>query len=106
MSPHRIEPYLDAIVFGLFGHLTGRGKYGPLRAPLSIVLECLDYQIPPLALAVVDLAQIQHLPLHTPVIGAVFGFDVLSVTLLLTVIEATVASQVHDAVILCTTLGA
>jgi len=68
-----------------------------LRATLGIFIERLDHPAPPLALAVVDLAQIQHLALHDPAIGAAFGLDDVPVAVLLAVLEASVASQIHDA---------
>jgi hypothetical protein len=69
-----------------------------LRAPLRLFIERLDHPAPRLALAVVDLAQIQPLALHDSAIGAALGFDDVPVAVLFAVFEAPVASQIHDAV--------
>ncbi len=68
--------------------------------PLRVFIERLDHPAPTLALAVVDFAQIQHLALHDSAIGAALGFDDVPVAMLFAILEAPVASQIHDAAVL------
>jgi len=67
-----------------------------LRAPLRIFIERFNNSAPSLALAVVDLTQIQDLSLHHPAIGAALGFDDVPVAMLLAVLESPIAAQIHD----------
>jgi hypothetical protein len=68
-----------------------------LCAPLRVFIERLNHPTPGLALAVVDLAQIQHLPLYDSTIGAALSFDDVPIAVLFAVFEPPIASQIHDA---------
>jgi hypothetical protein len=48
-------------------------------------------------LAVVDLAQIQHLPLHHLAASTALALDNIPVTMFFAVFEASIESQEHDA---------
>ena len=52
---------------------------------------------PSLVLAVVDLAQIQHLPLHHLAAGTALALDNIPIAMFFAVFEASVESQEHDA---------
>ena len=63
MELHLPEPDLHAMALGVLGQRPVGGKEGELRAAAP-PLESLDDPAPGLLLAVVDLAEIEHLPLH------------------------------------------
>lgn len=63
-----------------------------MRAPPPARIEHFNDPAPSLALAVVDLAQLQHRALHDPAIGAALGFNDVPVAVFLAVFEAPVAS--------------
>jgi hypothetical protein len=92
---HRIQAHLDAVTLGVFGKLAVRGEQRELRALLHVFIEGFNDATPGLALAIVDLAQIQNLALHYPTIGAALGFNDVPVAMLLAVFDSPIAAQVH-----------
>jgi hypothetical protein len=64
---------------------------------LAPFIEGFDQLAPGLALAVIDFAEIQHLPLDHPAAGATLVLDDIPVAMLFAVFEASVESQEHDA---------
>src|SRR5215475_10858230 len=70
-------------------------KQGQLRLPLAPFIECFDDLAPRLALAVIDLAQIQHLPLHDLATSTALALDNIPIAMLLAVLQSSVASQIH-----------
>src|SRR5262245_36935152 len=70
-------------------------KQGQLRWPLAPFIERFDDLAPRLALAVVDLAQIQYLPLHDLATSTALALDNIPIAMLLAVLQSSVASQIH-----------
>src|SRR5262245_23338969 len=70
-------------------------KQGQLRWPLAPFIECFDDLAPRLAPAVIDLAQIQHLPLHDLATSTALALDNIPIAMLLAVLQSSVASQIH-----------
>jgi hypothetical protein len=62
---------------------------------LRAFIEGLDHPAPSLALAVVDLAEIQHLPLHHLAAGAAPALNDIPIKVLLAVLEPSIALQIH-----------
>src|SRR5580704_8799720 len=94
---HRIEPHLHAIAIGVFRNLAVGGKQRQLAVPPAAFIKGFDQMAPGLALAVIDLAEIQNLPLHHLATGATLVLDNIPVSMLFAVFEASVESQEHDA---------
>src|SRR2546428_842423 len=61
------------------------------------VIERLDDRAPSRPLAVVDLAKIEHLPLHHPAAGATLALDNVPIEMLFAVFAPPVRLQVHAA---------
>jgi hypothetical protein len=61
----------------------------------GILVEGIDHPAPGFALAVVDLAEIQHRPLHHLAAGAALALDDAPIAMLLAVFEASVGAQEH-----------
>jgi len=100
MQLHGIEAHLNPATLDVLGQLTVRRKQRELRALLRVLIEGFDDPALHLVLAVVDLPEIQHLALHDPAISAALGFNDIPVAMLLAVLEAPIASQIHDADVL------
>src|SRR5262249_23694091 len=66
-------------------------------APAAAFIKGFDQLAPSLALAVIDLAEVQHLPLHHLATGAALVLDNIPVAMLFAVFEASVVSQENDA---------
>jgi hypothetical protein len=65
--------------------------------PSAAFIEGFDRLTPSLALAVIDFAEIQHLPLNHLAAGAALVLDDIPVAMLFAVFEASIVSQEHDA---------
>jgi len=63
--------------------------------PPAAFIKSLDQLAPRLALAVIDLAEIKHLPLHHLAAGTTLILDDIPVAMLFAVFEASVESQEH-----------
>ena len=73
------------------------GEQRDLSGLLAALVECLDRPAPRRALAVVDLAQIQHMPLHRPAAGHPAVLHDAPVAMLLAVLPAKLVAQKHAA---------
>src|SRR5882672_10935 len=97
MQLHRVEPHLDAMRLGMFGNHAIGGKQGELRVAACPFIKGFDLTTPRLVLTVVDLAQVQQLPLYHPPARATLALDNIPIAMLFAVFEASVESQEHDA---------
>jgi hypothetical protein len=97
MQLHGLEPHLNAVASGAVRKRATGGKKGELPVALRPFIKRLDEMTPSLALTVVDLAQVQDLPLHHPAARAALVLDNIPVAMLLAILEASVVSQEHDA---------
>jgi len=71
----------------LWNALPGR-KQRELSMLLAALVKRIDHPAAGLALAVVDVAEIKHRPLHHPTAGATPAFDNAPVTVLLAVLTS------------------
>ncbi len=92
MQLHRIEPHLHAVRLRVLGNRSIGGEQGQLRMSLRLLIEGFDHTAPRRELAVVDLAEIQHLPLHDLAARTALVLDNIPVAMLLAVLEAPVRS--------------
>src|SRR5271166_3458153 len=95
MQLHGPEPDLHAIALGVIGQRSIGGEQGQLSGLLRPLVEGLDHPAPGFLLAVVDLAEIKHLPLHHLAAGAALALDNAPVAVLLAVLEASIRAQIH-----------
>src|ERR1700760_3746280 len=73
------------------------GKQRDLFAGLPVLVERLDRLAPRSSLAVVDLAQIKHMPLHRPAAGYPTVLHDAPIAVLFAVFAAKLVAQKHDA---------
>src|SRR5215471_1200394 len=85
---HRVEPNLHAITVGACRNLAIGGKQRQLTVPPAAFIKGFDQAVPSLELAVIDLAEIQHLPLDHLATGAALVLDDIPVVMLPAVFEA------------------
>ena len=71
------------------------GKQGPLRGLAAVLIEHRDRTAPRGPLGVVDLPQIQHMPLHYPPVGDAAVLHHAPVAVLFAVFLAGLGSQKH-----------
>ena len=95
MKLHRLKPHPNSIALRVLGQLLLSGKERQLRLLLGPFIEGFDHPAPPLLLAVVDLAQIQHLALHHLAPGAALTLDDVPIAMLFTVLPSPIAAQLH-----------
>src|SRR5712691_656049 len=96
-APHCLEPHLDAMRLGMFGNRAIGRKQGKLPVAAGPFIKGFDLTTPSLMLAVVDLAQVQHLPLYHLAASAALALDNIPIAMFFAVFEASVESQKHDA---------
>src|SRR5208283_632273 len=96
MQFHLIQLHLHAKAGGMFGHGSIRWKQSQWQGAIPLRIERFDGPAPTLALAVVDLAQIEHRTLHHLAARATPALDNAPVTMFLAVFEPPVAFQKHD----------
>jgi hypothetical protein len=89
---HRVEPHLHAMTIGAGRNLAIGGKQRKLAVPLAPFIEGIDCLALGFALAVIDLAEIKHLPLDNLAAGAALVLDDIPVAMLFAVFEASVES--------------
>jgi hypothetical protein len=94
---HPIQPHLNAIPSGVIGSRAISREQRQLGRLLRSLVEGLDDPAPCLALTVVDLPQVQHLPLHHLATGTSFALNDVPVAMLLAVLDSTIAAQIHGA---------
>ena len=87
MQLHRVEPNLHPIFLGVFRHPSFGRKQSQLSVSLGPFIESLDYPAPRLALAIVDLAQIQHRPLHHATASTALALDNAPIAMLFAVLQ-------------------
>src|SRR5208337_1232511 len=92
---HGPEPDLHARALRMVGQRPIGGEQGQLSGLLRPLVEGLDHPAPGFLLAVVDLAEIKHLPLHHLAAGAALALDNAPVAVLLAVLEASIRAQIH-----------
>ena len=95
MQFHRLEPHLDAMRLRVFGNCAIGRKQGELRVAACPFIKGFDLPTPILMLGVVDLAEVQHLPLHHSAASTTLVLDNIPIAMLLAVFEAPVESQEH-----------
>lgn len=95
MQLHGIEPNRNPITLRMVRNGVIGGKHRQLGRPLRPLIESLDHAAPRLALAVVDLAEIQYLPLHHLAAGAALALDNVPIDVLLAILEPSIALQIH-----------
>ena len=95
MQLHRVETHLQAVTFGVRRNFAIGGKQRQLAMPPRAFIKGFDQLAPSLMLDIVDLAQIQHLPLHHLATGAAFVLDNIPVAMLFAIFEASVEPQEH-----------
>ena len=93
---HRIEPHLYAIAVGTGWNFAIGRKQRQLAVPTAAFIEGFDRLAPSLVLTVINLAEIQHLPLDDFAAGATLILDDTPVSMLFAIFEASVESQEHD----------
>jgi hypothetical protein len=94
---HRVEPHLHAITIGAFRNRAIGGKQRQLAVPPAPFIKGFDQAVPSPELTIIDLAEIQHLPLDHLATGATLVLDNIPISMLFAVFEASVGSQEHDA---------
>jgi hypothetical protein len=72
-------------------------KQRQLAVPTAAFIKGFDQPAPRLELAVIDLAEIQHLPLDHLATGAALVLDDIPVAMFFAVFEASIVLQEHDA---------
>src|SRR5712691_3793280 len=97
MQLHRLEPNLHAMRPSVLGNRAIGRKQGQLRMATRPFIKRFDHTAPSLVLTVVDLAQVQHLPLHHLAASAALTLDNIPVAMFFAVLEASIESQEHDA---------
>ena len=95
MQLHRVEPHLNAITIGACRNFAIGGKQRQLAVPPAAFIKGFDQAVPSLELTIIDLAEIQHLPLDHLATGATLVLDDIPVAMLFAVFEASVESQEH-----------
>src|SRR5215471_3965534 len=85
---HGSESDLHAMARRVVGHRPIGREQGQLRGLLRALVKGIDHPAPGFLLAIVDLAEVEHLALHDLAAGAAFAFDNAPVAVLLAVLEA------------------
>src|SRR5208283_3194631 len=95
-QPQAAEPDMHHIAIQ-WRRRTILGEQCDLFATLPVLAERLDRLAPGGTLAVVDLAQVQHMPLHRAPAGDPAVLDNAPIAVLLAVLAAQLVAQKHDA---------
>src|SRR6266508_620562 len=93
----RLRRNPHAMRLGMFGNRAIGRKQGKLGVAACPFIKGFDLTTPSLRLAVVDLAQVQHLPLHHLAASTALALDNSPIAMFFAVFEASVESQEHDA---------
>jgi hypothetical protein len=97
MQLHAIKPHLHAMAPRVLRNRAIGGKQCELPVAASVFVERLDHPTPGFTLAVVDLAEIQHLALHHLPGHAAAVLNNIPIPMFLAVLEASVEAQKHHA---------
>jgi hypothetical protein len=95
MQLDRIKPHLHPIRQGVFGKRSIGGKQNQLGVALGSFIKGFDQIAPDCALTVVDLAEVQDIPLHHLAASTTPALHNAPITVSFAVLEALVASQIH-----------
>jgi hypothetical protein len=93
MQRHRIKPNLHPMSLGVGGDRLIGGEQGQLRVPLASFIKRFDQIVPGCALTVVDLSEIQNLPLHDLTPSTPFALDDVPITVFLAVLEPSMVTK-------------
>ena len=97
MQLHAIKPHLHAMAVRVLRNRATGGKQRQLPVVARVFVERLDHPTPGFVLAVVDLAEIQHLALrHLPGHAAAV-LNNIPIPMFLAVFQASVEAREHDA---------
>src|SRR5271166_3466390 len=94
---HAIEPHLDAVSLGVIRNGPIGREQRQLCRLLRPFVKGFDNAAPRRALTVVDLAQVQNLPLHHFAPSTALALNDVPIEMLLAVLDPSVASQIHAA---------
>jgi hypothetical protein len=97
MQLHAIKPHLHAMALRVVRNRAIGGKQRKLSVAAGVFVKRLDHAAPGFMLAVVDLAEIQHLALHHLPGHAAAVLNNIPVPMFLAVFEASVEAQKQDA---------
>ena len=81
----------------VFGNRTVGRKQGQLGVAARPFIKGFDRTTPILLLAVVDLAEVQHLALHHSAASTALALDNIPIAMFFAVLQASIESQEHDA---------
>jgi hypothetical protein len=81
------------VTIGVFRNLAISGKQRQLAVPLAAFIKGFDQAVSGLELTIIDLAEIQHLPLDHLATSAALVLNDIPVAMLFAVLEASVESQ-------------
>jgi hypothetical protein len=95
MQLHRVEPHLHAMSLRVFGKRSIGRKQGKLFVVASVFIKGFDLPTPSFMLAIVDLAEIQHLALHHLTAATSLVLDNIPIAMLFAVFEASIEAQEH-----------
>jgi hypothetical protein len=90
MQLHRVEPHLHTVRLRVFGKRPIGRKQKELRVVASVFVKGFDLPIPSFMLAIVDLAEIQHLALHHLTAATSLVLDNIPIAMLFPVFEASI----------------
>ena len=93
MQLHAIKPHLHALALRVVRNRAIGGKQRKLSVAASVLVKRLDHATPGFMLAVVDLAEIQHLALHHLPGHAAAVLNNIPIPMLLAVLETLVALE-------------
>jgi hypothetical protein len=92
---HCVEPHLHAMRLRVIGNCAIGRKQGQLGVAARPFIKGFDRTTPILLLAVVDLAEVQHLALHHSAAATALVLDNIPIAMLFAVFEAPIESQEH-----------
>ena len=95
MQLHRVEPHLHTVRLRVFGKRPIGREQKELRVVASVFIKGFDLPTPSFMLAIVDLAEIQHLALHHLTAATSLVLDNIPIAMLFAVFEASIEAQEH-----------
>jgi len=95
MQLHCIEPYLHAMCLRVFRNAAIGRKQSQLRVAACSFVKSFDRTTPIVMLAIIDLAEVQNLPLYHFAASTTLVLDDIPIAMLLAIFEASVEPQEH-----------
>jgi hypothetical protein len=95
MQLHGVEANLHRMRLGVLGHRPIGRKQRQLLRALAALVKGVDDPTPCFALTVVDLTEVENLPLYDLSSSAAFALHNVPVEMLFAVLQASIALQVH-----------